>query len=43
MEFEKLKSQYDQLFQKCTVNEARSADADKIVDRIVANEERYRF
>lgn len=42
MEFEKLKSGYERLFQACVVNDASKDAANTIVDRILANEERYR-
>ncbi len=42
MKFEDLKSNYEQLFQKCEINEDKIEAANSIVDRILANEERYR-
>ncbi len=42
MKFEDLKSNYEQLFQKCEINADKIEAANSIVDRIFSNEERYR-
>ncbi len=43
MKFEDLKSGYEQLFQKCAVNADKVEAANQIVERILANEEKYRL
>lgn len=43
MEFEKLKPEYEKLFRTCKINSDKVALVDPIVDRILANEERYRI
>ena len=42
MEFQKLKSEYERLFQGCKINSDKSEAVNSIVDRILTNEERYR-
>lgn len=43
MEFQKLKSEYENLFQNCEVNNDKAEAVNSIVDRILAKEEKYRL
>lgn len=43
MKFENLKNEYDNVFGQCKINEDKKEAADKIIDRITANEGRYRL
>lgn len=42
MKFEALKSTYEELFRKCEINAGKITVVDAIIDRIVANKERYK-
>ena len=43
MQFEDLKSEYDDLFKRCVVRPDKVDDAKRMVDRMLSKEEKYRI